>query len=200
LGLFAFATNESSKTVAYRGQVIDDPEAYAIYASLLPEDSWVKRVHPHVILQRETVMDIHCTFPRETQQELLLRYLPDEWRPANRPHDAWRSVIEHFRMENAATRVLRPSPMNVSYELAERSKLERVMSEARVWKGAFEAAYPGAQGYLALSAIGFNEQKTRAIVYLEHHCGPRCAGGTNEGLEKHGGRWRQVKVNCVWTT
>jgi hypothetical protein len=54
-----------------------------------------------------------------------------------------------------------------------------------------------------VSAIGFNEQHTRALVYVGHHCGSECGGGAYHLLVKHNGKWVidsdfRGAPSCLW--
>ncbi len=40
------------------------------------------------------------------------------------------------------------------------------------------------------SAVGFNADRSRAVVYVGHHCGMLCGMGTFAALTKSGGKWR----------
>jgi len=57
-----------------------------------------------------------------------------------------------------------------------------------VWQG-FRETFPNAAGYLILSAVGFNSEKTIALVYLEHRCGNRCGAANYYVMQKLGGVW-----------
>ena len=53
----------------------------------------------------------------------------------------------------------------------------------------FYRRYPDSGGYVEVSAVGFDRAKTRAMVYMAHHCGGLCGGGTHHLLEKVDGAW-----------
>ena len=53
-----------------------------------------------------------------------------------------------------------------------------------------------------VSAVGFNRDRTRALVYVGHHCGSLCGGGRYHLLAKKEGKW-QVDgeyrgMSCGW--
>jgi hypothetical protein len=41
-----------------------------------------------------------------------------------------------------------------------------------------------------VSAVGFNNGRTRALVYTGHHCGNLCGGGQYHLLVKKEGKWQ----------
>jgi hypothetical protein len=47
-------------------------------------------------------------------------------------------------------------------------------------------------GLVEVSAVGFNADKTVAIVYVGHHCGLLCGGGAVHVLLKKQGRWQPL--------
>jgi len=55
-----------------------------------------------------------------------------------------------------------------------------------------------------VSAVGFNRDHTRALVYVGHHCGSLCGGGTYHLLVKKDGPWRVDReyrgVSCAWAS
>ena len=57
--------------------------------------------------------------------------------------------------------------------------------------GGFREAFPQSRGYLILSAVGFNADKTLALVYVEHRCRGLCAAARYYILEKRKAHWTQ---------
>jgi hypothetical protein len=53
-----------------------------------------------------------------------------------------------------------------------------------------------------VSAVGFNNDRTRALVYVGHHCGNLCGGGQYHLLVKKEGKWQIDRehhgLSCVW--
>ncbi len=56
------------------------------------------------------------------------------------------------------------------------------------WEG-FRQTFPDSAGYVILSAVGFNSEKTIALVYVEYRCGGLCGSSRYYILEKRDGRW-----------
>jgi hypothetical protein len=64
------------------------------------------------------------------------------------------------------------------------------------WDG-FYKRYPSSGGFITLSAVGFNRDKTRAILYGGNSCGSLCGSWSFELLEKVDGKWKMVPgVSC----
>ena len=53
-----------------------------------------------------------------------------------------------------------------------------------------------------VSAVGFNRDGTRALVYVGHHCGSLCGSGGYHLLVKKDGKWQVDReyrgVSCLW--
>ena len=190
-----------TKTIQPQAQsadVINDPEAYAVYAAVLPirPSSGDKRL-TNVALLQETRAVTHC--PRE-----------DAIQPE------WRSVVDSYRNENSRVRVLRQGfDLGVPYDLVTVAELTTLMqgagydfSSLRI-TGApgFEVfrRFPGGKLF-TVSAVGFNPEKTRAMVTLQADCFPSEIQTPNqtyhEGrqlmLEKQDGRWVIKGDGCYW--
>ena len=65
------------------------------------------------------------------------------------------------------------------------------------WKNFF-SKYPNSPGILLVSRIGFNADKTEAIVYAGKSCGTLCGEGYYVRLTKIGERWAVADQTTVW--
>jgi hypothetical protein len=119
----------------------------------------------------------------------------------------WRPVLEDYRAANAAVRTVLPGerlgrPYTVVPSAVIRAAF-RDSVEGPVWD-AFHGRYPDAKGYVEVSAVGFDAERKRAIVYIAHYCGFMCAAGSHHLLEKVDGVWKTVKLPevemCYWVS
>jgi hypothetical protein len=67
------------------------------------------------------------------------------------------------------------------------------------------ASLPSAASVIfEVSAVGFNRERTRALVYVGHHCGSLCGGGTYHLLVKKDGKWQVDRdyrgMSCLWAS
>jgi hypothetical protein len=179
--MFVLAASSAQPAVPV-ADPISNPESYAVYAELFPDGSAVPELK-RVIIQRETVTEDRCA--------------ADE--PA--PEGRWSPVMEDFVRQNAAARELQRSfSITLPYELVPASDLKSVMGNAGADWEAFYARYPESGGFVRFSAVGFNESRTLATVYMEQLCGTRCGGGAQLFLEKQDGRWlpSDPGIRCRW--
>jgi hypothetical protein len=79
----------------------------------------------------------------------------------------WAEVASSFRRENARVRLLQPAlPIDLPYRLVPREEI--LADDARVaakYPGLSNAPRPGSLQYVAVSAVGFNAARTKALVY-----------------------------------
>ena len=79
----------------------------------------------------------------------------------------WAEVASNFRRENTRARLLRAGlPLGVKYQLVSRKQI--LAHDARVAAKdphVRNAPRPGSIRYVALSAVGFNAARTKALVY-----------------------------------
>jgi hypothetical protein len=172
---------------------VDDPDAYAVYASLLPSEWTVRVAHAKTLLfQQETATNWKCM-------------------PAGKPLETdWKAVVDSFRAENVGIRPLLPGfQLGVSYVVVPSAEIKASFQAVTGdpmfgWTG-FYKRYPDSGGSIMVaSAVGFDAEKRRAMVYMAHSCGSLCGGGTHHLLEKVDGSWRAAKLagvtNCAWAS
>jgi hypothetical protein len=173
--------------------VITDPEAYAVYAAVLPH-SVLQENHPEpVAIQLET-------FPG----------------PAGCPSEAsitaeWRAAVEDYRKQNAQTKFVRPGfDLGKAYSLIPWAEVRQMLtaegylspaaprSNAPGWR--VFSRFPGGS-VIVLSAVGFNSERTRALVSVQRNCilkdgGLGCESTHTVGLRKKDGRWDPSGIGC----
>jgi hypothetical protein len=187
---------------AQRRDVVDEPEAYSIYASVLPikfgtGDTDLSRI----ALLGETRRKLACS--EETIQ-------PE-----------WRSVWEDYKKANSRVRALLPRSLTlaVPYQLIPLATVKSLLAKSgfdgKTQRGGWSQAYttfPNGK-LLALSAVGFNDAKTRAVVTVQYNCGMSfdvrsfdydCHGGLHLALVKQDERWIRAAgrhgLSCVWVS
>jgi hypothetical protein len=85
--------------------------------------------------------------------------------------------------------------LSVAYRLA---NSEEVATYGRDWKH-WDALFPKAAGYFALSHVGFNADCTQALLYVEHICG-LCGHGGYVLMRKVDGRWTVETEAGTWVS
>ena len=106
-----------------------------------------------------------------------------------------KDFTDQLRTPRSLTRNI---PTQAAYELVSEQKILAIFKSERMWE-AFYELYPLSGGYYRFSPVGFNPQKTHAIVNMNHHCGMLCGSGEPHFFEKVRGKWREVSVNATTT-
>jgi hypothetical protein len=162
-----------------------DNDAYAVYAVALATVRPERRVPPApLIIQSETEhWDPPNCFPEPIKPE-------------------WREVLEDYRRQNAKRRIIEPRlQIDLPHQLLSKDALRAFLPEDK--RGSmelFDRTYPGAGGYLTLSAVGFSADRSRAMLYVSHFCGGLCGSGWFSFFEKINGRWQRTEAMtaCVY--
>jgi hypothetical protein len=182
--------HNSAQAPAAGPKAIDDPEAYAVYASRIPEEWTVRVAHAkRLVIHRETATYDQCI-------------------PSGGPMESeWKPVVDSYKAENAAVRhVLPDRDIHLPYSVVPRADIDQLFRDpgddpAFGWTR-FYSRHPDSGGYMAFSAVGFDPSKTRALVYIAHHCGSLCGGGAHHLLQKVDGRWQPARLKgvtqCIW--
>ena len=171
---------------------ISDPEAYAVYASLLPNEWTVRTAHAKtLVFQEETGTNWRCM-------------------PSGKPlEEDWRPVVDSLRSENTRPRLLRAGfPLGTPYLVVPSADITAsfrdVPSDSTFGWSGFYKRYPDSGGFMVVSAVGFDVSKKRAMVYMAHSCGSLCGGGMHHLLEKVDGAWREARLpgvsKCAWVS
>jgi hypothetical protein len=182
-----------AQSAAEPSPVITDPEAYAVYAAVLPR-SVLREDHPEPIaIQLET-------FPG-----------PEDCPRAALITDEWRAAVDDYQKQNAVTRFIRPGfNLGKKYSLIPWADLRQMLTkEGYLSPDAPETNAPGARIFLrfpggavvVLSAVGFNPERTRAMVSVQRNCILKdghvvCEAVHTVGLRKTDGRWDPSGIGC----
>ena len=173
--------------------VITDPEAYAVYAAVLPH-SVLQENHPEPIaIQLET-------FPGPTdcpRTELIT--------------DEWRAAVDDYRKQNAKTKFIRPGfSLGKAYSLIPWAELRQMLTDegylspdtppSNALGPRVFSRFPGG-AVVVLSAVGFNPDRTRAMVSVRRNCILKdgrvgCEEIHTVGLRKKNGRWDPSGIGC----
>ncbi len=175
IGIVTVALGTGPMAAPPQLDTITDADAYAIYALLLP-GAWATRAKGTLLLQQETEGSTHC--------------------PSAAPSDPeWAEVAANFKQENTRVRRLEPVlPVNIPYRLISKAEIEA--DDARLalkYPGTWQRR-PESMEYAAVSVVGFNRTRTKAMVYVRL----RSRGNVTQ-LEKREGQWVNAKLaGCGW--
>ena len=147
---------------------IRDDAAYAVYAAALGSGPW----NGVWVIQQETQ-----SLPYGCERR---QFLADP---------EWAIVLQNFRTENTQPRLLTPmlTIPNGSYRFISRAAVE-ADRRLELEYARRRQSRPDAITYTAFSAIGFNQTKTKALVYIEHR-------STAFGVGNGSGAWRAMELD-----
>jgi hypothetical protein len=162
----------------------DDADAYEVYSAILPSEWRQRGAKPKtLVILNDTRNYKMCLVPEKESAELIGPAISDYVKQNEKP---WLLQEQKFKLVT--------SPKMISSgelkSLIERSK----------WAG-FYRQYEDSDGYVELSAVGFNADKTVAVVYMGHSCGQLCGGGAFHVLQKQDGKWTPLEwhgESCEW--
>lgn len=169
-------------------QIYSDGDAYEVYSAVLPMDSWYWQNSKTLLIVQEIP--------------------PSEW-PIGSPRGALQGDAEFSKTFAGIFRSFEEAnqqKMSLEYHFTIQ-KPYKMVSEAELdaafrhhpsnavgdgWEG-FRDSFPDSTGYLILSGVGFNSDRTIALVYVEHRCGNMCGASRYYVLEKRDGQWVRCK-------
>jgi hypothetical protein len=193
LVLCALLQAEASANSMQGPQPYLDTEAYEVYAARLPDEwPWAVAHAKQLVIQQETTV-----FPKlATDTECL---------PGGDDFpESWKEVLADYRKQNERTRVLaRGFVIEKPYNSIPKQEFADLFKkDGPGWSG-FYIRYPDSGGIIQLSAVGFNRERTKAVLYVGHSCGWLCGGGGYSFVQKKDGKWVTaiVKgVSCAWVS
>jgi|SRR5580692_2087705 hypothetical protein len=152
----------------------DVAEAYQIYDLLVPKEESYRITQDSLLIRQQTVGD----------SALSPKCLTPE------AESKFRDAIAAFNDMASTKWLLQPKfQVGKPYELVGKDVL---------------AALPHEQGkgaYLEMSAVGFNHEKTHAVVFISSKCSGLCGSSKYHLVQKTLGRWKEVSgVTCATTS
>src|SRR5262249_36062391 len=147
---------------------------YEVYSSILPS-VWPWRVEnaKTLVIHSETRAYTMCLRPDPESQQVI-----------------WQAISEYIKLNEKTSPIQRNFNIEKPYGLISTDELNR-MSGYPGWEQ-FYKQHPNSGGRIELSAVGFNADKTVAVVYMGHHCGGFCGGGGFHILRKRDGKWEPL--------
>ncbi|HEX8175441.1 MAG TPA: hypothetical protein VF543_10000 [Pyrinomonadaceae bacterium] len=94
------------------------------------------------------------------------------------------------KSQNDTSRLEPKLSIKIKYLLVKDEELDALFKDNVMggWE-AFERKYPKSSGFLTFSRVGFNSDKSQALVYKSWSCGGLCGGGGYILLTKKKGVW-----------
>ena len=112
------------------------------------------------------------------------------------------NAVDDFKAKNRTSSVLeRRFTISVTYTIVSEQEMASIFSTNVVsdWKR-FYAKYPHVDAFLALSRVGFNQEKDTAVLYTEYQVGAAGGEGYEVLMKKTDGRWTVDQNSMCWTS
>ena len=109
------------------------------------------------------------------------------------------TTIAAFLEANAKPALLRRSlHPAIAYELVDSTQLESAFGKNRDGWSEYYKRFPGSQGILTFSRVGFSADGTQALFFFTNQCGVLCGTGQYVVMEKRNGSWVAEKEIMKW--
>lgn len=160
--------------ISQDAQPYEDSDAYQIYSLLLPREEAYGFAEDILMIQENAVA-------------------PDITGACVRPADAdrFRAAIADYNRVREKT-----------WRLQRRFQIPKIY--ITVGNGVISALPdhpPSVVSYVRMSPVGFNRDKTQAVVFMESSCGRLCGSSRLHFLEKVRGKWKDADVStCAGTS
>lgn len=176
-----FTACSSLRSVPEPSQADVDKEEQAVFSVFMPEGPG-----PALILQT-TSTNIGGQEPREIRAHIKNSF-------EGVPND----LVENYLDRNAQPSQLSPDmDLGVDYVLMNSEELAKITRQPN-WNQGLVEKYPGSNGYLIFSHVGFNRSLDQAVIYVGNVAGPLMGSGSYYLLEKQNGTWTIKEETMVW--
>ena len=158
----------------------EDAEAYEVYGAILRP--WQVAKAKSLVIRSETKGYKMCLRPDGESEKII-----------------GQAISQYVKLNEKNWLLKRGLSIKKPYVLAPFDKLRSALKPGSGEN--FYKQYPNSSGWIELSAVGFNADKTVAVVYMGHHCGGLCGSGGFHVLQKKDGKWAPLTwkgSSCSW--
>lgn len=188
--------SSSSRLASQTRQSEIEEEEYAVYSALIDagtEDENVNR--PLIIIDQPSAWVGSLDEERSSFYEEIMKSSPD----------LMAETVRDLKAKNEEPhRFTRRFNIKRRYVLVSKKEIDDLFSgKGGVLDGweKFYRKYPQTRGFATFSRVGFNADKTQALVYQAHSCGGLCGGGSYILLTRTNGGWTiKGRVGPTWVS
>lgn len=181
--------------------VYEDETAYEVYSAVLSFPETVQQSKSkNFIIRQETIRNFGALLDNEPASARICLH-PDA--------DSAKIIgtaIDNFIKVNQTKWLLQEKfKLEIPHKLIKSETVILIINpftEKEDWR-AFYKQYPNSGGFIDLSAVGFNGDKTVAIVSKGRWCGNLCGEGQYYVLQKKDGKWIPLEWkgdSCNWVS
>jgi hypothetical protein len=166
---------------------VKDPDEYTVWSTVLAK-KYADRNYLKLVIRNRTAIDLwhHSEHDGEAFSDLKAK-------------NKAQSLLENnFSVKLPCILMTPEAESKLFYstpsERKDKGFIEKVHSS---WNQFYEE-YPGAQGILTISRVGFNSDKSEAVVYIQNVANVMVASGKLFFLTKKNGTWEVQTEEMIW--
>jgi hypothetical protein len=159
-----------------------DTEAYQVYSAILPPD-WLV----------DTARVKSLVIQTETENRLPMCLEPD----ADSQKIIGSAITDYLEVNKKVWLLQENIKLELPYKIVSNEAIESALKK-NIWEQLYSDS---GRSYITLSAVGFNADKTVAIVNSSYDCGLLCGGGSYHVLQRKDGKWIPLNWKgrmCAW--
>jgi hypothetical protein len=166
---------------------VKDPDEYAVWSTVLTK-KYADRNYLKLVIRDQTAIDLWQYSENDGEAFLDLK-------AKNRAQ----SVLENkFSVKLPCILMTREAESKLFYSTPSERKDKAFIEKVRSSWNQFYEEYPGAQGILTISRVGFNADKSEAVVYIQNVAAFMAASGKLFFLTKKNGSWEVQAEVMIW--
>lgn len=179
--------------------IYEDETAYEVYSTILTPQEVKQSQSKNFVIRGETLKNFGALIDPESDSPICLR--PD----AESAKIIGTAVEDYVKVNKTKWRLQEKFKLEIPYKLVSSEKvisIIRPLSNKEDWTE-FYKQYPDSGGFVDLSAVGFNADKTVAVVSKGRWCGSTCGEGRYYVLQKKDGKWIPLEWKgefCSWVS
>jgi len=155
----------------------DVKEAYEVYGVLLPHEESYGFSKGMLVIQQDMIRE------QQSYSSCLAVEAAKKFKDA---------ISDFDRLGRKSWLLQRKFEISKPYTLVGADTINQLFHQLPGGWETFYKLYPGSGGYLVMSPVGFNKDKTLAIVYTGSACGGLCGSWRFHLLEKVQGTWKEA--------
>jgi hypothetical protein len=102
------------------------------------------------------------------------------------------TISDFHRANEKQVQLTQRFDLPLPYQLASAEKISSIVKDAGSWPEYYKQ-YPGEQGYMWLSRVGFSPDGQQSLFYVSNSCGGLCATLSYVVMTKNGTAWKMLK-------
>lgn len=162
-------------------------EEYAVYSAAIAKFFSVRTSLQQVVVKQRTTIE----WSRKERVQYIRQQIPE----------LDQTLTKRFKQRNKTPEMLEPRfSTQIPVKLISQQELDDIFKEgANSWRIFYER-YPNSQGLMDFSRVGFNTDRTQALVYVGNLAGFLAGEGRYLFLVKENGVWTPKKEITAWVS